>query len=127
MIRTTPKLNNKTPMLITILLITIVISISSISIILINKNKESFNYSYTEMVKRAYKIDPSILEFDNNNKAILKVDTLIKGVKNKNSSFNYDGILFTKDFDQCVGYFIVTKIDKAIDVDLSHICDMIDY
>ena len=127
MIRRTPKLNNKTPILITILFITIVISISSIVIVINNKKKEKFNYTFTEMVKTAYQIDPSILEFDENNKALLKVDTLIKGVKNKSSSITHDGELFTKDFDQCVGYFIVTKTGKSIDVDLSHICDTIDY
>ncbi len=90
------------------------------------EKKEEDYSSLKEDVVVAYKIDPNILVFDAEGIAILQMDILYAGVSNKKESFiippKYDA-----NFDQCVGYLIIKKIGSDLDIDTSHMCEMIDY
>jgi len=94
-----------------------------------NESKNEDRYSLESVIYDAYKIDPSILNFDENNTAILKMDTLLLGVSNGKDSLQLANSSYTKDFDECVGYIIVKKdkTSQKLIIDESHICDMIDY
>jgi competence protein ComGC len=69
---------------------------------------------------------PELLEFDDNNKAIIKMDTLYIILPDEVNPL-LDPI-YNDEFDQCAGYIIINKNSKGnYDIDTSHICDMIDY
>jgi len=85
------------------------------------------DYSYIEeYVSTAYQINPSILTFNDDGVAILKMDTLYLGVTNGKDNWNMTPT-YDSDFNQCVGYLIVKKDNNDFKVDVSHICDMLDY
>jgi hypothetical protein len=130
MIRKTPHNNKITYYLFAILFINIVVFIFSL-VLVINKSKvKSENQTYDFLIASVttiYYADPTQFTFDENNTAILKMDVLTKGIDVNGNHYYYSAYLYTDDFDQCAGYFIVTKDDKNIDVDTSHVCDMIDY
>lgn len=94
-----------------------------------NESKQEGRYSLESVINDAYKIDPSILNFDDNNTAILKMDTLLLGVSNGKDSLQLASSSYTEDFDECVGYIIVKRDENSTKfiIDESHICDMIDY
>jgi hypothetical protein len=83
--------------------------------------------SYEDVVKEAYRIDPSILEFDSNNKAILSIERLLLDVTNGKEHFSIGNLEHNENQDACVGFIIVTRSDEKFSVDISHICDMVDY
>lgn len=93
------------------------------------KRLESDYSIYKDGVENAYRIDSSLFIFDDNNTAIIKVDTLLNKISNGRDSMEGIGIIpQTKEQDQCVGYIIVKKNENDIlDIDMSHMCDMIDY
>ncbi len=92
------------------------------------KNDKIINNSYNEAITQAYKINPSILNFDENNEAILSIEKLLYGVSNGTENFSFGNITHNEKHDACVGYFIVTKNqDATLSVDNTHICDMVDY
>ncbi len=92
-----------------------------------NKNSE-LDYSYFDnTIKEAYKINPSLFKFDENNIAIVKMDDLIRPITNGKDTMYLGIVPLTKEQDQCVGYFIVKKIKNDLQIDSSHMCDMIDY
>lgn len=91
---------------------------------------ESKNYvndrSYIkEIVKKSYEKNSDFLNFNSTNVAILKMDVLYSTLAD-----GYNSLLdpiYNDDFDQCAGYIIIEKSDSELDIDISHICDMIDY
>ena len=44
----------------------------------------------------------------------------------KQDEIEFD-IAHDKDGNMCIGYFIVSKVGEGIDIDASHMCDMINY
>ncbi len=92
------------------------------------ESKKPMNYDYLkECVIYAYNINPSILSFNEDNIAILKMDVLYNGVKNNMSEFSIPPI-YNKEFEQCAGYIVVSKTENNdMSIDISHFCDMIDY
>jgi hypothetical protein len=69
---------------------------------------------------------PELLEFDEDNKALIKMDTLYS-VLPDDTNIILDPI-YNDEFDQCAGYIIVNKDNMGnYDIDTSHCCDMIDY
>lgn len=96
---------------------------------MMNKSLENDYSSYEYLVNQAYEEYPSLFEFDDSNTAIIKMDDLILGIKTDNESHQWaSGLLFTEEQDQCVGYIIVKRLSyEKLDIDTSHICDMIDY
>ena len=86
------------------------------------------DYSYFDnTIREAYKINPSLFKFDENNIAIVKMDDLIRPITNGKDTMDLAIVPLTKEQDQCVGYFIVKKIENDLQIDSSHMCDMIDY
>lgn len=87
-------------------------------------------YDYKDTIKEtaieAYNLDPSILSFDENNISILKMDVLYTPI----GDMDYPLIdpLYNKNYEQCAGYLIITKSnDNKLNIDTSHMCEMIDY
>jgi hypothetical protein len=68
---------------------------------------------------------PELLNFDENNKSILKMDTLYSVLPGE-VNILLDPI-YNDDFDQCAGYIVISKNSDNYDIDTSHFCDMIDY
>lgn len=99
-----------------------------------NENK-SFEYdftSYETTIKQAYDDGKLKINFDNNNIGIVKIDDLITSTNCVDSVciepiITQMNIRFNKELDQCVGYIIVKKVQNELEIDTSHICDMIDY
>lgn len=96
---------------------------------MLNKSLEDDYSSYEDLVSQVYEEYPSLFKFDDSDIAIIKMDNLILGIQTSNESHQWaSGLFFTEEQDQCVGYIIVTKLNSnKLDVDTSHICDMIDY
>ncbi len=96
---------------------------------MLNRSLEGDYSSYEYLINQAYEEYPSLFKFDDSDTAIIKMDDLILGVQTSNESHQWaSGLLFTKEQDQCVGYIIVKKLNnEVLDIDTSHICDMIDY
>lgn len=93
--------------------------------------KHNNNYSnYEEYIYKAYKDNPSLFIFDKNNESKIKVEDLLQKQDSDGNITGYipiTAINFTKEQDQCLGYIIVKKVDDDLQIDTSHICDMIDY
>jgi hypothetical protein len=85
------------------------------------------NYNFIkEIILDTYELDPSILQFDKDNKAILKMDFLYSPIDDTDNTL-IDPI-YNDDLDQCAGYIIVSKNkSNELNIDLSHMCDMIDF
>ena len=95
---------------------------------LYENEKSKYDYSlYDETIKQIYEIDPSLFKFDENNTAIVKMDTFLEPITNGKDTMFFGIVPLTKDQDQCVGYFIIKKVNSELQIDSSHICDMIDY
>jgi dolichyl-phosphate-mannose--protein O-mannosyl transferase len=86
--------------------------------------KEDYSF-LRDFVYDVYQNEPSLFKF-NNNKAILKMDELYtEREENPNGTLSP---IYNKDFDQCAGYIIINKNDdNTINIDVSHVCEMIDY
>lgn len=94
-----------------------------------NESNNEKKHSLESVIYDAYNINHSILNFNEDNIAILKMDTLLLGVSNGKDSIQLANSTYTKDFDECVGYVIVkrNKTSTKFIIDESHICDMVDY
>ncbi len=95
---------------------------------LYENKKSEYDYSiYDETIKQIYEIDPSLFKFDENNIATIKMDDFLEPITNGKDTLSFGLVPLTKDQDQCVGYFIIKKVNGELEIDSSHICDMIDY
>lgn len=92
-----------------------------------NKRAELDYSNFDNTIKEAYKINPSLFKFDENNVAILKMDDLLAPITNGKDTMYFGIVPLTHEQDQCVGYFVIKKIQDELQIDSSHICDMIDY
>ena len=116
-------------LIIAFLLITYVLAILTRDILDNYKNNYS-SVNYEESVKEAYKDNPSLFKFNSDGISKIKVEDLLEIQDSDGNITGYipiTAIKFTKKQDQCVGYIIVKKIDDDLQIDTSHICDMIDY
>lgn len=95
---------------------------------LYENKKSEYNYSiYDETIRQIYEIDPSLFKFDENNIATIKMDYFLEPITNGKDTLSFGLVPLTKNQDQCVGYFIIKKVNGELEIDSSHICDMIDY
>lgn len=95
---------------------------------LYENKKSEYDYSiYDETIKQIYEIDQSLFKFDENNIATIKIDDFLEPITNGKDTLSFGLVPLTKDQDQCVGYFIIKKVNGELEIDSSHICDMIDY
>ena len=95
---------------------------------LYENKKSEYDYSiYDETIKQIYEIDPSLFKFDEHNIATIKMDDFLEPITNGKDTLSFGLVPLTKDQDQCVGYFIIKKVNGELEIDSSHICDMIDY
>lgn len=84
---------------------------------------ETINYDYqSKCVKEIYELYPSAFNFDSNN--ICKIT--VEEIHTISDDYGFE-IEHDKDGNMCVGYFIVKKNGDSIEIDSSHICDMINY
>ncbi len=93
----------------------------------LNKQSESDFSSYEETVKELYKKRPDKFKFNNKGTFVIKVEDLLEKEGNTLPSIPQTAIKFTSEQDECVGYIIVRKKNNDINVDTSHVCDMIDF
>lgn len=84
-------------------------------------------YDYSDIIEKIYEIDPSLFKFNSNDIAIVKMDDFLEPITNGKDTIYFADVPLTKNQDQCVGYFIIKKVNDELVVDSSHICDMIDY
>lgn len=95
---------------------------------LYENKKSEYDYSiYDETIKQIYEIDPSLFKFDEHNIATIKMDDFLEPITNGKDTLSFGLVPLTKDQDQCVGYFIIKKVNGELEIDSSPICDMIDY
>lgn len=110
------------------LIIALILIIMAIPII--NDYNESIEPPSYEALKLSitnlYEEKPSLFMFDEDNTAILKMDVLYSRILEDNDNSYIDPI-YNEDFDQCAGYIIIKKNDNNLDIDLTHMCDMLDY
>ena len=86
-------------------------------------NYEYIDYDYqSKCVKEVYKLHPGAFIFDENNECKITVEE----VQTISDDYGFE-IEHDKDGNMCVGYYIVKKNGDNIEVDSSHICDMINY
>ncbi len=84
---------------------------------------ETIHYeAQSNWVKEVYDIHPNIFEFDSEGICNITMEQLHTMQNDIDMYFEHD-----EYGNMCVGYFIVKKNGKSIDVDSSHICDMINY
>ncbi len=115
---------NKTKLFLFIFFIVLVIS----SIILhfylnslYDKDYEKICYDcFDENIREIYKNNKDLFEFDENDTAILGIETVLNS-----STISLGDLEHDKYGNFCVGYFIITKNENDIDIDSSHMCDLI--
>lgn len=108
----------------------IVFNIFFINLIIdVQENQKSkYDYSnYDDTIRKIYTIDPSLFQFNEDGVAIVKMDDLLKPITNGKDTMYFGIVPLTDEQDQCVGYFIVTKKEDELQIDSSHLCDMVDY
>lgn len=108
----------------------IVFNIFFINLIIdIQENQKSkYDYSnYDDTIRKIYTIDSSLFQFNEDGVAIVKMDDLLKPITNGKDTMYFGIVPLTDEQDQCVGYFIVTKKENELQIDSSHLCDMVDY
>jgi hypothetical protein len=90
------------------------------------ESKKPIDYSPSvDFIYEVIKTHPELLNFDKNNKSILKMDTLYSVLPDE-VNILLDPI-YNDEFDQCAGYIIISKNAENYNIDTSHFCDMIDY
>lgn len=109
------------------LIIFIVINILMFKLVNDLYENEKSEYDYSDVIEKIYEIDPSLFKFDANDIAIVKMDDFLEPITNGKDTMFFGLVPLTKEQDQCVGYFIIKKVNDDLMVDSSHICDMIDY
>lgn len=84
--------------------------------------------SEEKFIKKMYEVSPDLFEFNEENIAIIYLRTFTDGYTNKNGETIYVSVKFDKNLNECDGYYIVYKRDENnIDVDSTHLCDMLNY
>lgn len=90
------------------------------------KNKidyEMIDYDYqSECIKNVYNLHPEAFNFNDNNECKITVEEILTISDDYGFEIEHD-----KDGNMCIGYYIVKKSNGIIEVDSSHICDMINY
>ena len=82
-------------------------------------NTDLYNWEVIEIYDRY----PGLFNFSEDNECIITVEELLKG----QDEYDFD-LMHDSEGNQCIGYYIINKdLDNNIDIDSSHICDMIDY
>ncbi len=84
-------------------------------------NDLSNDYSYMDSCVKDLYFNNIDLFVKENNTYILKMDYMYDKCGVGSTS------LYTKDMDQCVGYIELNDFNNNINIDYSHICEMIDY
>ncbi len=118
-------MSKKTFILICFFLATFIIIIGFYKYILYKEKQEyeTINYDYqSKCVEEVYELHQSAFNFDSNN--ICKIT--VEQIHTISNDFGFE-IEHDKYGNMCVGYFIVKKNENNIEVDSSHICDMINY
>lgn len=118
-------MNKKSIMLIIffIIIFVIIIGIYNYILYLEKLDYETINYEHqSNWVKEVYEDNPNIFEFDISDECKITVEQM-HTIQHKIGNY----IEHDKYGNMCVGYFIIKKKDKGIEVDSSHICDMINY
>lgn len=109
-----------------ILVITVFIIIFAFHRYILYKEKieyETVDYeSQSNWVKEVYSIHPDMFEFDSNGLCKITMEQVHTMQSDIGNYIEHD-----KYGNMCVGYFIIKKNGNDIDVDSSHICDMINY
>ncbi len=84
---------------------------------------ETVNYEFqSNWVKKVYDAYPNLFEFDSNGVCKITVEKMHTMQSEIGNYIEHD-----KYGNMCVGYFIISKSGENIEVDSSHICDMINY
>lgn len=84
---------------------------------------ETVDYDFqSKSVEEVYKLHPSAFNFDPSGVCKITVEKIHTISDDCGFEIEHD-----KDGNMCVGYFIVKKNGDNIEVDSSHICDMINY
>lgn len=92
------------------------------------KSKEPHVFDYDDFLNEAYKIDPSIFQFKNEDEAIIEMTRLKGPITDGIHSIGLGLSQYTEEQDECIGYIIARrKKDNTFDYDYSHVCDMIDF
>ena len=118
-------MSKKTFIFIIFLIVVFVIIIAFYKYILYKEKieYETIDYeSQSNWVKEVYNLHPNIFEFDSNDVCKITMEQMHTFQNDIGMYFEHD-----KYGNMCVGYFIVKKNGESIDVDSSHICDMINY
>ena len=110
-----------------IFIIVIIILIIAYHLFIRFQQKNAYNYRDTfdndSVVKEIYEKYPELFSFTEDGECIISVSELLKG----QNEFDFD-IMHDKEGNDCIGYYIINKdLNNNIDIDSSHICDMIDY
>lgn len=85
-------------------------------------NYENIDYNYqSKCVKEVYDLHPEAFTF-NSNECKITVEQIQLISDDSGFEIEHD-----KYGNMCVGYYIVKKVENDIEVDSSHICDMINY
>ncbi len=87
------------------------------------KNYETIDYKYQiEKVKEVYELYPEDFDFDSYGECKITVEQ----IHTAHDDYGFE-IENDKYGNMCIGYFIIKKIENGIEIDASHICDMINY
>lgn len=84
-------------------------------------NELSNDYSYMDNCVKDLYMNNIDLFVKENNDYILKMDYMYDKCGVDSTS------LYTKELDQCVGYIKLNDFNYNINIDYSHVCEMIDY
>lgn len=88
------------------------------------ENEEKF-------INEMYEFAPELFSFDDSGKAIIYIRNFTDedGYTNTKYETISRQLIFDKDLNECDGYYVVYKKSDSdkLEVDMSHICDMLDY
>ncbi len=88
------------------------------------ENEEKF-------INEMYEFAPELFKFDDSGKAIIYIRNFTDedGYTNTKYETTSRQLIFDKDLNECDGYYVVYKKSDSdkLEVDMSHICDMLDY
>ena len=90
------------------------------------KNKQNYEVIDYEKekqnIKEVYKVNPEIFDFDVNGECKITVED----IHTKQNNYDFE-IQHDKYGNMCIGYYILKKDGNEVNVDVSHMCDMINY